>query len=311
MNDNKIATARAPASIGNLGVGFDILGLAFGALFDEVTARKMNTSGVQLVGVDGLLTDLPVEIVRNTALRSAAAVLSKADADFGVEISITKGIPLSSGLGGSGASAVAATVAVNGLLKKPLSQAVLFACAHEGERAASDPAAPDNVASSLFGGLILARGNHANPVVQIPVPEGLSCVAVHPDICIDTAAARDLLPRTVPLTTAIDQTRCVASFLLGCYTGNLDLLSEGLRDLMVEPHRSHLVPGFESAKAAALAQGALGGSLSGSGPTTFAWCRTEDAEAVGAAMSNAFTDVGLASTIYNSPLNVPGAAIVG
>ncbi len=303
-------TATAPASIGNIGVGFDILGQSFTALKDTVTARRIPETGVRLGSVDGLVSKLPDEPQRNTALRGALALLEDAKADFGAEISVTKGVPLSAGLGGSASSAVAAVVAVNALLPEPYSTAQLFEFALEGETASSDPPPPDNVAAALFGGIVFIRPGGDPELVEIPPPSGLVCAAAHPDAELDTRLSRSILSRTVPLARVVEHSRDLASFIIGCCRDDLGLVADGLRDCLIEPQRAGLVHGFTEAKAQAMAAGALGCSLSGSGPTVFAWAREADGEAVAAALKSGFAEAGVGSRVYAAPLTGAGAEIV-
>lgn len=311
MSDSRpdLVTASAPASVGNIGVGFDILGQSFAALKDTVTVRRTAETGVRLGSVEGLTSKLPSEPERNTALRGALALLEDAGADFGAEISVVKGVPLSAGLGGSASSAVAAVVAVNGLLDEPYSVEALFEFGLEGETASSDPPPPDNVAASLYGGVVLIRPGGQPELVKIPPPNGLVCAVAHPDAELDTRLSRSILSRTVPLNKVVEHSRDLASFILGCCRDDLGLVADGLRDCLIEPQRAGLVHGFTEAKAGALAAGALGCSLSGSGPTVFAWAREADGEAVANALKDGFASVGTGSRIYLAPLTGRGAEI--
>ncbi len=303
-------TAAAPASIGNIGVGFDILGQSFTALRDLVTARRIPERGVRLGRVEGLVSSLPGEPERNTALRGALALLEDAGADFGAEISVNKGVPLSAGLGGSAASAVAGVVAVNALLSRPYTTAQLFEFALEGETASSDPPPPDNVAAALFGGIVLIRPGADPELVEIPPPSGLVCCAAHPDAELDTRLSRSILSRSVPLHKVVEHSRDLASFLIGCLRDDAGLVADGLRDALIEPQRAGLVHGFTEAKAAALKAGALGCSLSGSGPTVFAWAREADGERVTAALRDGFASQGVGCRTYTAPLTGRGAEIL-
>jgi homoserine kinase len=303
-------TAIAPASIGNIGVGFDILGQSFTALHDRVTARRIPERGVRLGQVTGLVSALPDDPQRNTALRGALALLEDAGANFGAEISVVKGVPLSAGLGGSAASAVAGVVAVNGLLPRPYPTAQLFEFALEGETASSDPPPPDNVAAALFGGIVLIRPGASPELVEIAPPSGLVCCAAHPDAELDTRLSRSILSRSVPLHKVVEHSRDLASFIIGCLRDDLGLVADGLRDVLIEPQRAGLVHGFTEAKQAAMDAGALGCSLSGSGPTVFAWARKEQAQAVAEALKSGFSSAGVGSRIYQAELTGKGAEIV-
>ena len=305
-----MSKAMAPASIGNVAVGFDILGQAFPVAFDAVTARRRAETGVALGAVSGLMTALPEEPDRNTALRAGRMVLDLAGDPFGAVLDIEKGVPMSSGMGGSAASAVAGAVAVNALLPQPLPMEVLLRCAFEGERASADPPPVDNVAASLYGGLVLLSDDDPLRVVPIPAPRGLVCILVHPDIRIETRMARGVLKDTVALKTAIDHSRHLAVFIAGCYQNDAALLKLGLRDVMIEPQRRHLLPVLDAAQGAVREAGAIGCSISGAGPSIFAWAEEARAGAVEAALTGALTAAGLSHRVYTAPVDGPGAQVV-
>ena len=298
----KRAKARAPASIGNVAAGYDCLGLAFGAAWDTITAHREAAPGVRLGCVSGLVAALPDAVSRNTALRAAGAALEAGGADFGVRLDLAKGIPLSAGMGGSAASAVAAALAVNALLPMAIDRHSLFACALEGECASSDPPPPDNVAAALYGDLVLISSAKPPVVTPLPLPTGLTCLLFHPALEVNTDAARKCLARTVPLQTAIAQMRHLGALVAGCCRDDKALIRQGLRDDLVEPQRAVLVPPFAAVKQAALTAGALGCSLSGSGPSVFAWVEHVQMQKVRNAMDAAFKAHGCAATCYQAPL---------
>ena len=306
----KSASASAPASIGNVGVGFDILGQAFDAARDVVTAVRDDKPGVRLMQVSGLVTSLPSDPKANTALAAAQAVLDAARAPFGVRLSIAKGVPLSAGMGGSAASAVAGAAAVNALLGEPFSLHELVPFAVEGERAASDPPPWDNVMASLLGGLVLAAREDPVLVQRIAAPKGVTAILFHPAAAVETRMARSILAEQVPMKVAVEHSRRVASFIAGCTTGDLDLVRAGFEDLLVEPQRQHLLPALPEVKAAAARAGALGCSFSGSGPSIFAWALEKDADAVERAMADAFSAASVEARCYRAPLDSAGVKIL-
>lgn len=305
------ATASAPASIGNVGVGFDILGQAFDAARDVVTAVRDEKPGVRLMQVSGLFSSLPDTPAENTALASAQAVLVAAGAPCGLRLSIVKGVPLAAGMGGSAASAVAGAVAANALLGEPFSLEELLPFALEGERVASDPPHWDNVMASLLGGLVLAAREEPALIQRLPAPGQVTAIVLHPAAAIETRMARSILAPQVPLKLAVEHSRRVAAFIAGCTTGNLELVRAGLVDLLVEPQREHLLPVLPMVKAAALSAGALGSSFSGSGPSVFAWALEGDVDAVEEAMSAAFAKAGVAVRAYRAPVASEGARVMG
>ena len=305
----KKASASAPASIGNVGVGFDILGQAFDAARDEVTAVSETEPGVRLGDVSGLVSGLPDTVGTNTALAAAKAVLDAAGAPFGARLSIHKGVPLSAGMGGSAASAVAGAAAANALLDAPFSIAELLPFALEGERIASDPPHWDNVMASLLGGLVLAAREQPALVQRLPVPKGVVTILLHPAATVETRMARGILREDVPMRLAVEHSRRVSAFVAGCAAGDLALVRAGFDDLLVEPQRAHLLPLLPQVKHAAMAVGALGCSFSGSGPSVFAWALEADADRVADAMSWAFVEGGMAARAYRAPAASDGVRI--
>lgn len=310
MSERASATAFAPASVANVAVGFDMLGHSVSVIGDRVSARRVPEPTVRITSIEGCETELPREVERNTATRAAASLMREARTDFGLEIDIYKGIPLESGLGGSAASAVAAVVAANALLPSPLQRLDLLRFALDGEEAASGARHLDNVAASLLGGLVLVIGVDAPRVVTIPVPSSLRCVLVHPHLKVSTRQARTMLREVVPLHDCIRQNMNLAGFLAGCYTGDLDVIKATFEDVIVEPQRRQLIPGFGSVKARALAEGALGCSIAGAGPTVFAWAEQPRAVAVASSMMEAFSRVGLQSDSWISEIGCAAAHII-
>lgn len=303
------ASASAPASIGNVGIGFDILGQAFDAARDVVTAVRDEQPGVRLMQVSGLVTSLPDEAKANTALGAAQAVLEAAGSPFGMRVSIVKGIPLAAGMGGSAASAVAGAAAANALLGEPFTLQELLPFALHGERVASDPPHWDNVIASLLGGLVLAAREEPALVQRLPAPEGLVAVLLHPAAAIETRMARSILAPHVPMRLAVEHSRRVAAFVAGCATNDVELIRAGLEDLLVEPQREHLMPALPEVKAAAIAAGALGCSFSGSGPSVFAWATAADAERVEQAMAAAFAKADIGARAYRAPVASEGVKV--
>ncbi|TVQ90443.1 MAG: homoserine kinase [Deltaproteobacteria bacterium] len=300
------ATAFAPASIGNVAVGFDILGLALEGLGDTVLARRIEEPTVRIAAIEGC--ELPVDPARNTAGAAILALREARSLSFGIELSITKGIPLCSGMGGSAASAVAAVVAAEALLDQALSPAQRLALALAGEAVASGSAHADNVAPSLLGGLVLAVDR--STLVRIPTPSGVQAVVIHPALAVDTLSARAGLREGVPLADMTRQTGLLGGFLAGCFLGDPALLRASLRDVLIEPQRQHLVPGLADVLHAAREAGALGGSISGAGPAVFAWAERARALEVRRAMIAAFAAHGIAATGLLSNLDAPGARLL-
>ena len=304
-------TAFAPATVSNVACGFDVLGFALNRPGDEVTAR-FAPGAVRIDEITGDQGRLPRDAAKNTAGVAAQALLTILGEPRGVAISIRKGLPLSSGLGGSAASAVAAVVAVDGLLGAHTPLETLMACAFEGERIGAGSAHGDNIAPAVYGGFVLVRVPNPPDVVRLPVPPGLTAVVVHPDLEIETARARALLGTTVPLGDAIRQWANLGALVDALHRADFALLSRSLEDTIAEPRRASLVPGLAAIKQAAVDSGALGCSLSGSGPSLFALCRdAASAHAVAAAMTDAVRQhIGGEPETYVSPIAPTGARVV-
>jgi homoserine kinase len=303
---NQRASAFAPASVGNVGVGFDVLGHVFPVLGDRVRASRSRDPGVRITAIGGVASGLPRDADRNTAGRAVLSLLQATRAGFGVDLAIEKGIPLGSGLGGSAASAVAAVVAANELLDSPLARDALLPHAIAGERVASGSAHADNVAPALQGGLVLAVGTVLH---RIPVPPAIRCALVHPHMQLATSEARRILAPQLPLADFVRQSANLAGFVAGCHAGDLALIRASFQDVVIEPQRARLIPGFADVKAAALDTGALGCSISGAGPSVFAWCEEQDGAAVLAAMQDAFARAGLPCDAWTSAIGGEGARI--
>lgn len=304
------ATAFAPASVGNVAVGFDILGQSVAAFGDRVTATRRDAPGVTIRAIRGVVADLPLEAERNTAGMAVLALARGLGLQYGFDLEVDKGIPLGSGLGGSAASAVAAVVAAAALVEQPLDKTRLLHFAMQGEKVASGSVHVDNIAPSLFGGLVLTVGIDDPYVKQVPVPESVRCVLVHPHMVVATREARAILKPDVPLADVIWQQANLAGFLAGCYTDDLVLIRQSLMDVVIEPQRQALIPGFAEVKRAALEAGALGCSISGAGPTVFAWTEAGDAAAVQSGMVAAFRHHGLESDAWISATDAQGARVV-
>lgn len=278
-------TAFAPATVSNVGCGFDVLGFALEEPGDAVTAIARPRPGVDIVEITGDQGRLPRQADRNTASVAAAALLRESGVPTGVDLVVRKGLPLASGLGSSAASAVAAVRAVDALLHLDAPPTVLLRCAMEGERVACGAMHADNVAPGLYGGFVLARAIDPPDIIELPVPAGLACVVLQPAWEIETRAARAVLPADVPLRDAIRQWANVGALVAALYAGDFGLLGRATADHLIEPRRASLLPGFYAVRQAALDAGAIGCSFSGAGPAMFALCHPIDrAAGIGEAM---------------------------
>ncbi|MBI2484471.1 homoserine kinase [Candidatus Uhrbacteria bacterium] len=301
----------APATIANVGPGFDIFGLALHEPGDEVVATLSQEPGVRIRAITGDGGKLPLSAHNNTAGVAVIKFLEHISATQGVELTIHKHMPLGSGLGSSAASSVAAVVAANELFGSPLQRRELLAFTMEGERIACGAAHADNVAPSLLGGFVLIRSYDPLDVVQIPVPDFLHCVVIHPHIEVRTEDARKILRRELSLRDAISQWGNTAGLIAGLMLQDPGLIGRSLTDAIIEPQRSLLIPGFDRVKKAAAAAGALGSSISGSGPSVFALTtQLQTAKDCGDAMQKAFQTVGLKSDMFVSAVNNYGPRIL-
>lgn len=311
------AKAFAPATVSNVAVGFDILGFAVEAAGDVVTVTVNEEPAVRVVEVvdtTGTLPPgaIPLDPAQNTATVGLLKLLEDLRPGFGLDVSVRKGIALGSGMGGSAASAVAALVAANSLLDGPLPKESLLPYALAAERVACGASHPDNAAPSLFGGLTLIVSTDPLRCVRLPVPRGLLAVLLHPHVRVDTRDSRAVLRPTVPLADHVRQSASLAGFVAACFTDDLELLRTCLEDVVVEPQRAALIPGFARVKAAALEGGALGASISGSGPSVFALVDSEEtAGRVRALMVEAFESGGVREVdSWVSPVSCGGARVV-
>jgi homoserine kinase len=316
----------APASASNLGPGFDVLGLALCRPGDTVDAELVDAPGVEIAevtGDNGLLTRDPAQNVAGVAAQSVLAHLvadgrggagsSLADR-AGVRLRVHKQMPLASGLGSSAASSVAGAMAVNELFGRPLSRRELLVHALAGERVASGSTHADNAAPSLLGGFVLIRGYEPLEIIDLPVPSALRVAVVHPHCRIETANARALLRgRGFPIEQAVANLGNLGALIVGLYREDLELVGRSIEDRMVEPLRMASIPGYREVKDAARRAGALGCSISGSGPSVFAFTDSEVAATrVAAAMRDAFQEAaGLGSDSFVGPVNMAGAGLVG
>lgn len=302
------ACAFAPASVGNVGVGFDLLGHSVTGTGDRAQVRRIAEPVVRIAAIRGCVSALPREPARNTA---GAALLSLRQAlglEHGFELVLHKGIALGSGMGGSAASCVAALVAANALLPQPLAREALYPFALDGEAVASGSRHGDNIGPMLLGGLVLAT---ADRLVRISVPDAWHCALVHPHAMLETRQARAVLEGGYALREFVAQSANLALVLTGCHRGDADLVRAGLNDVLVEPRRAALIANFARVKQAALDAHALGASISGAGPSVFGWyANRADASAAAVAMQAAFAEAGLDSEAWVSPINGPAAGLV-
>lgn len=301
----------APATVANVSCGFDVLGFAVDAPGDEVILRKTAGPGLKIKSITGDEGRLTKDPLKNTVGVSISNFLYKIGSDQGIEIELNKKMPLGSGLGSSAASSVAGVFAVNELLGRPLTQEELLPFAMEGERIACGSAHADNVAPSLIGGFVLIRSYSPLDVVKIPTPSDLYATLIHPHIEVQTKDARSILKKQIQLKDAVIQWGNVGGLIAGLMLSDYGLIGRSMQDVIVEPVRSILIPGFEEVKQSALDAGALGCGISGSGPSLFALCTSETtAQNVARAMTSAFDSISIGNDIFVSKINHNGPVIL-
>lgn len=301
----------APATVANVACGFDIFGFALEMPGDEVIVRLKSSPGVTVSKVTGDRGALSLDAEKNTAGVSVIKLLEFLNSRQGIEIELHKKMPLGSGLGSSAASAAGSVFAANTLLGSPLSSKELIPFAMEAERIACGSAHADNVAPALLGGFVLIRGYHPLDIIEIPLKIDLYCAVLHPKIEIRTEMARHILKKEISLNQLVIQSGNAAGLIVGLLQGDTGLISRSLEDVVVEPTRSTLIPGFSEMKSAAMEEGALGCSISGSGPSLFALTRDKhQAEKVGLALTKACHQKGLDCDLYISSINKQGPKIL-
>jgi homoserine kinase len=301
----------APATVSNVACGFDVMGFAVHEPGDIATVRKIEKPGVFLKIVGGGDDRLPRESSKNTAGIAVIEFLKKMKVATGIEIELHKKMPMGSGLGSSAASAVAAVYATNILFDNPLSRNELLPFVLEAEKAACGSAHADNAAPSLLGGFVLIRSYNPLDTLSLAVPANLMCTILHPFLEIKTEYARKILSKKILLKDAVTQWGNVGGLVTGLLKNDYDLIGRSLQDVIAEPLRSKLIPGFIEIKKAAMNAGALGCSISGSGPAIFALSKSKSiANNVGQAMKAACDKKDIDNNIYISEINKEGPRII-
>ncbi|PWH82298.1 homoserine kinase [Algibacter marinivivus] len=306
MNEIKIFS---PATVANVSCGFDVLGFCLDSVGDEMVIRKTDKKGIYLTKIENF--DLPYEAKLNVAGVSALAMYETLDLDFGFEIEIYKNIKPGSGIGSSAASAVGSVFGMNELLGKPFNKTQLTEFAIKGEALASKCEHADNLAPALFGGFTLVKSVSPLKILEIPSPDDLYATIIHPQIEIKTSESRAVLPKEVALSDAIEQWANLGSLVHALHTNDYNLISDSLKDVIVEPHRSQLIPHFNDVKQAVLGAGALGAGISGSGPSIFSLSKgQETANNVKEAMQSIYLNSGIKFDIHVSKINTQGVQII-
>jgi homoserine kinase len=299
----------APATVANVSCGFDSLGFAVDSLGDEMTFTKTKEKGVKITVITG--ADLTFDIDKNAASAVVKKILNEANANFGISLTIHKGFSPGSGLGSSAASAAGAAFGANQLLGNPFTELELTKFAMFGEEVACGTPIADNVSAAIFGGFVLVRSYKPLEIIKLPVPSALRVVAIHPQIEVKTKDAREVLPKEIPLKDAVIQWANVGGLISGLHSSDYNLISNSLVDIIVEPARKNLIPFFDKVKESAMAAGALGAGISGSGPTIFALCKgNESAKNVYKSIKKSYSNTGINFELFISEINQEGIKIL-
>ena len=298
----------APATVANVGPGYDVLGLALNDIGDYMEISMIDTEEIRIINSD---PDLPTDPDVNVAGVAAKALLNHLKNDQGFDIKINKNVKPGSGLGSSASSAAGAVFGINELLGQPLTKTELVTFAMAGETASSGKAHADNVAPSLLGGFTLVRSYDPLDVIKLSYPESLYIAVVHPHIEVKTADSKKMLKKDIPLELAVAQWGNLAGLVSGLANNDINLISRSLKDHVIEPIRSILIPGFDQLQVGALNCGALGCSISGSGPSVFALCENKSvAEKVSKSFDQVLTHLEIAHSTYISRINPEGCKIL-
>lgn len=298
----------APASISNLACGYDVLGMAIDVPCDEITGRLTDQQGIRISQITGEKKNIPLEVENNIAGITATALLKHlGEEKRGIELKIHKHIPAGSGMGSSGASATAAAVLVNELLNRPLEKKELIPFAFQGEKTTGSTSG-DNIVPEMIGGLVLIRDIYTLDYHRIYTPPGLFVAVVLPDLFLSTKNGREILKMQIALEDFRKQSANLGAFVIGMHTGDFDLIKRSMVDYIIEPQRKHMIPHFDNVKETAMQMGALGCSLSGSGPSIFALCleKTQASE-IADAMKRIYDEHKFNSRVFVGGINHEGA----
>lgn len=311
-NNIRSVTVFAPATVTNVSCGFDIMGFALNQPGDLVRLTRSQNPGLRISKIESSHNSIPFQLEKNTAGKALLSMHESLKLQQGFEIEIYKQMAVGTGLGSSAASAVAGVWALNQFLEEPLSKQQLLPLAMEGEKLTSGQQAhADNVSACLFGGFVVIRSLEPLEVLPLDYPAQLHCAIVHPHLELKTSDMRRILRQQILLKEAIEQWGNIAGLVIGLQKSDFDLISRSLKDVIVEPIRGKVIPGYQQARQAALAAGALGSGISGSGPSLFALTTSpETAQRCAAAMAQVYQKLGLECDTYLSPINPHGPQVV-
>jgi len=303
-----VVKVLVPATIANLVCGFDILGLALQEPLDMMEMSLSDKPGIRIRHMDKF--DLPIDPLKNVAGVALQALLNEAKKNIGFDITIEKHVKPGSGLGSSAASSAGAVVAANYLLQNIFSKEDLIRFAMFGEKLASGVKHADNIAPCIYGGIILVRSIFPLDIIQLSSPP-LYLAIVHPQIEVKTSDARQILRKEVQLKDAIRQWGNIAGLVTGFLKNDYELIGRSLEDVIIEPVRSILIPGFAEVKQKSIEAGALGGGISGSGPSIFMMSKDENvSRTVEKIMKEVYDKIGIEYKTYVTTINNEGVKII-
>ena len=305
----KTVRVFAPASIANMGCGFDIIGFTLDEVGDVLEMSLSDGDGITIENQTDV--PLPEDIEKNVITPVIRKFLDIMDRKAQVDVKVLRKIYPGSGIGSSAASSAAAAYGMNALYGYPLSDEELVECAMEGENLASGGYHADNAAPAVMGGIVLIRGYEPLDLIKIPVPGNFYCAVIHPNIVVTTKQAREILPKEVPLHNAISQWGNVGGLVAGLYSGDIPLVGRAMKDIIAEPYRKQFIPGFDELRERALDAGALAMNIAGSGPSVFALTdRFGVAARVGKIMKEHFGSRGIDYEVYVVKVSNNGAKIL-
>ena len=301
---------RAPATIANLSCGFDILGLCIDGPYDLIQINKIDEETVKIIIKDSEFSNIPDDPKLNTGGLPALKIIEDLDLDFGFEIILTKGIPLSGGLGSSAATAIGVVKGINCLLDNIIDENKLISYALEGEKISSDTPHADNIAPCLKGGLVLVKETSPPNLIKLNI-NNFNIAIVHPKVDINTKYAREILPDKISLSAAVKQWGNISGLTAGFINNDLELIKDSMHDTIIEPIRSKLIPQYNQIKKTAITNGAIGCSISGSGPSVFSLCEDKDVGTnVLASMEKVLNDFKIDYHSYLSNINFDGITLL-
>src|SRR6201985_3167136 len=302
----------APATVANVVCGFDVLGFAVNEPGDEVIMRLTDKKGINISKITGDNGRLPIDPAKNTVSVSVQHYLeSVGRADIGLDIELHKKMPIGSGLGSSSASTVAGLFAAKTLLGDDTDPAKLLPFARKGEEMACGHGHADNVAPALLGGFVLVRSYEPLDIVRLPHPAGLYCAIVFPEVDVPTREARQIIRNKILMKDAVTQWGNIAGLVSGLFMNDIDLIGRSMKDILVEPVRSMLIPDFYKMREMAMELGAVSFGISGSGPSVFAFTKDEEtARNITQKLQQHLTGIGIGSNIYVSDINDKGPRVI-